>query len=89
MGLPVIGTERGGITELVEDVESGFLILERDADAIAEKLSYLIEHPEIWPQMGRAGRARVEEHYNIDKLNDKLVELYRQVFAGEHVGNQL
>ncbi len=60
MGLPVIATLHGGIPELVKDEISGFLVPERNADAIAEKLTYLIEHPEIWLSMGQAGRAYVE-----------------------------
>ena len=83
MGLPVIGTYHGGIPELVEDGVSGFLVPEKDADAIAHKLSYLIEHPKIWPQMGKAGRARVEQKYDMNKLNDELVELYQQLLDSE------
>jgi colanic acid/amylovoran biosynthesis glycosyltransferase len=79
MGLPVIGTLHGGIPELIEDGISGFLVPERDDLAIADKLQYLIEHPEIWEQMGRAGRAYVEANYDMNKLNDELVEIYRQV----------
>jgi colanic acid/amylovoran biosynthesis glycosyltransferase len=78
MGLPVIGTLHGGIPELVEDGISGFLVPERDVDAIAQKLHYFIEHPEVWEQMGRAGRVYVEEHYDINRLNDELVEIYQQ-----------
>jgi colanic acid/amylovoran biosynthesis glycosyltransferase len=81
MGIPVIGTLHGGIPELVQDSISGFLVPERDGEAIAEKLSYFIEHPEVWEQMGRAGRAYVEQHYDINNLNDKLVEIYRQVIT--------
>jgi colanic acid/amylovoran biosynthesis glycosyltransferase len=80
MGLPVISTFHGGIPELVEDGVSGFLVPERDVDALAEKLSILIEHPELWPEMGRAGRAYVEAHYDLHKLNDKLVKLYQQLY---------
>ncbi|MGD1913662.1 MAG: glycosyltransferase [Rivularia sp. (in: cyanobacteria)] len=76
MGLPIISTLHSGIPELVENGVSGFLTPERDVDALAEKLNYLVENPEIWNNMGAAGRAFVEEHYNIDKLNDKLVEIY-------------
>ncbi|HBW33808.1 MAG TPA: colanic acid biosynthesis glycosyltransferase WcaL, partial [Nostoc sp. UBA8866] len=41
MGLPVISTRHGGIPELVTDGVSGFLVPERDAEAIAHKLTYL------------------------------------------------
>jgi colanic acid/amylovoran biosynthesis glycosyltransferase len=83
MGLPVISTYHGGIPELVEDGVSGFLVPERDAGAIAQKLSYLIEHPEIWPEMGQAGRGRVEQKYDMEKLNDELVEIYQQLLNSE------
>ncbi|ARV60055.1 colanic acid biosynthesis glycosyltransferase WcaL [Nostocales cyanobacterium HT-58-2] len=79
MGLPVIGTLHGGIPELVEDGISGFLVPERDSDAIAEKVHYFIQHPEVWEKMGRAGRVYVEEHYDINKLNNELVEIYEQI----------
>ena len=83
MGLPVISTLHGGIPELVEDGISGFLVPERDADAIALKLNYLIEHPEVWQKMGKAGRARVEEKYDMSQLNDELVTIYQQVINSE------
>ena len=77
IGLPVLATEHSGIPELIEDGISGFLVPERDVDSLAEKLDYLAGHPEVWPEMGRAGRAFVEKHHDIDKLNDRLVEIYK------------
>ena len=35
--------------------------------------------PEIWPMLGQAGRATVEEHYDINKLSDRLVETYQEL----------
>ncbi|MBD2344565.1 colanic acid biosynthesis glycosyltransferase WcaL [Anabaena subtropica] len=83
MGLPVISTRHGGIPELVEDGVSGYLVPERDVEAIADKLIYLIEHPELWENMGKAGRRRVEEKYDMNKLNDELVEIYQQMLKSE------
>ena len=83
MGLPVIGTLHGGIPELVEDGVSGFLVPERDEEAIADKLIYLIQHPELWQQMGFDGRKKVETNYDIDKLNSELVEIYQQVLGND------
>ena len=79
MGLPVISTLHAGIPEVVEDGISGFLVPERDVDTMSEKLNYLIEHPEVWHSMGRAGRTRIEKDYNTQKLNDELVKIYQQL----------
>lgn len=78
IGLPVITTEHSGIPELVQDGVSGFLVPERDVDSLAEKLGYLIEHPELWPEMGHAGRTFVEKNYDLEQLNDRLVEIYQE-----------
>lgn len=78
LGLPVLSTMHSGIPELVEDGVSGYLVKERDVDALADRLSYLIDHPEIWSTMGRAGRERIQKHYDIKILNNRLVEVYRQ-----------
>jgi colanic acid/amylovoran/stewartan biosynthesis glycosyltransferase WcaL/AmsK/CpsK len=82
-GLPVVSTQHSGIPELVQDGVSGFLVPERNVDALAEKLDYLIQHGEAWPEMGRAGRSFVEQHYDINLLNDRLVGIYRRLLAGE------
>ncbi|MBZ8180605.1 glycosyltransferase [Oscillatoria salina] len=79
MGLPVISTYHGGIPELVENGVSGFLVPERDVEALAEKLNYLIQNPQQWCEMGKAGRAYVEKYYDLDMLNDKLVQVYQQI----------
>lgn len=89
MGLPVISTFHGGIPELVEDGISGFLVPERDAEAIAEKLSYLIAHPQVWEQIGHAGRKRVEDKYDMNKLNDELVAIYQQMLNSQLPQQQL
>lgn len=76
-GMPVLSTIHNGIPDGVLDGKSGFLVPERDVDALAAKLDYLINHPHVWPEMGRAGRAHVEANYDIEKLNDRLIEIYQ------------
>jgi len=74
----------GGIPEGVLNGKSGFLVPEKDVDALAEKIVYLIEHPEIWPDMGKYERKFVEEKYDIKKLNQKLVEIYQNLVRGKY-----
>nr|WP_235441026.1 glycosyltransferase [Limnoraphis robusta] len=79
MGLPVLSTIHNGIPDGVLDGKSGFLVPEKDVDALAEKLSFLLKNPEKWLEMGQSGRAFVEENYEINKLNDQLVEIYSKL----------
>jgi colanic acid/amylovoran biosynthesis glycosyltransferase len=79
MGLPVLSTIHNGIPDGVLDGKSGFLVPEKDVSALAEKLRFLLKNPEKWLEMGQAGRAFVEENYEINKLNDQLVEIYSKL----------
>ncbi len=78
-GLPVIATRHGALPEGMLPGESGFLVPERDVEALAERLSYLAEHPAVWADLGRRGRSFVEAHYDVRKLSQQLNELYEVV----------
>jgi len=78
-GLPVVSTYHSGIPELIKDGTNGFLVPQKDVDALAEKLEYLITHPQIWQEIGIAGREYVQENYDIKILNQKLVQIYQSV----------
>ncbi len=79
MGIPVVGTFHSGVPELVENGVSGYLAPERDSDKLAECLVKLINNSDKWPEMGKAGRQKIEDEFDMNKLNDRLVELYRSV----------
>jgi colanic acid/amylovoran biosynthesis glycosyltransferase len=72
-GLPVISTRHSGVPELVHDGISGYLVPERDIDALATSIGELVDGHELWVRMGEAGREMVDRHFNIDVLNDQLV----------------
>jgi len=55
------------------------LVPERDAEALVDRLGYLIEHRERWGEMGRAGRQFVEKNYEKEILNRQLVDIYRRL----------
>ncbi|MBN1639412.1 MAG: glycosyltransferase [Ignavibacteriales bacterium] len=84
IGLPAIATNVGSVDEVVIDQKSGFIVPARDVDALAKKLEYLIEHPGLWPKMGRYGRKFIEENYNIKKLNQRLLEIYQNLIEEKH-----
>lgn len=83
VGLPVVATDVGSVRDIVEDGRSGVVVPPADAAALAAGLRQLLDHPETWPVMGRWGRGRVEERYDVARLNSRLVEVYRALLGAE------
>ncbi len=80
-GMPVLSTLHSGIPEVVPDGQSGFLVPERDVSRLAERLTFLIEHADLWPAMGRAGHRHIEENYNCELLSRQTVDLYLEAIG--------
>lgn len=81
-GLPVVSTLHNGIPEGVLDGVSGFLVPERDAGALADRLADLLRHPELWPELGRAGRDFVTNRYDNPVITRRLVGIYEALLTG-------
>lgn len=82
-GMPIISTHHCDIPEYVQDHVTGFLVEEKDVDALAERIIYLATHWELWTPMGRQGRDHISRQYNAKTQTKKLEEIYDKV-----VGNR-
>jgi glycosyltransferase involved in cell wall biosynthesis len=81
-GIPIVATTGGAIPEVVgTDGETGFLVPPGDSEALAAKIAYALDHPELRAKVGMAGRARVGEHWSWRHTADKTVEQYRALLA--------
>lgn len=78
-GMPVVSTRHSGIAELVEDGVTGYLVDERDVGELAEAMRTLAENPDDWAQLGAEGRAKVEREFDVDRLNDRLELLLKDL----------
>lgn len=60
-GRPVVGSNVGGIVEVVQDGRTGFLVEPSDTEGLAERIGWLLENPSEASRMGVEGRRRAEE----------------------------
>jgi len=81
-GMPILSTTHCDIPEVVMDGESGYLVPERDVDALAAKLEILVSNPDLWKQMGQEWRRHIEENYDVKKQVQRLEGIYDEVFNG-------
>ena len=79
--MPVVSTYHSGIPHVIKNGMNGFLVEERNARQLAEKLIYLIDHPEIWAEMGRAGRNHIEMNFDKFIQAKKLEGIYRSLIS--------
>lgn len=78
-GIPIVSTLHNGIPEGVIADKSGFLVPEKDVDALAESLKKLITQPQLRKEMGEAGKLFVQHSFDIERLNGQLLNLYKRV----------
>lgn len=79
-GLPVIGTDVGGVSEMLRDGETGLLVPLRDAAALTAALTSLIDDPDRRRAMGRAGMRAVREgeRFTLEGLVRRTEQCYGQ-----------
>jgi colanic acid/amylovoran biosynthesis glycosyltransferase len=76
LGLPVISTYHADIPNVVVPDRSALLSAEKDVAALTRNILFLLENQHLWSQMGKTGRAFVEEFHDIKKETPKLEEKY-------------
>lgn len=79
-GRPVIVSRLGGLQHLVIDGQTGFIVPPGDPHALAERLEFLLDHPEERLRMGIRGRRLVQERYTWDAIFSTYIE---PIFQGE------
>src|SRR6184192_1927405 len=75
---PVVSTRLAGIPESVVDGETGLLVSPEDTMALSEALGRLMEDAKLRLHYGRAGRARIEQHFRIEHTVRPLIELLQR-----------
>ena len=77
-GKPAVCTNVGGNTELVREGESGFLVAPGDIAALAERISFVLLHPELAASMGRKAREAAEQ-FTVGRMADAYMDVYRRL----------
>ena len=76
-GTPVIGSRVGGIQRQVLDGQTGYLVNPMDVDAIAERMSRILDRPEEASVLGSQGQEHVRQHFLLPELVRCYVTLLR------------
>jgi glycosyltransferase involved in cell wall biosynthesis len=85
-GLPVVATRVGGLPEVVDEGVTGLLVPPADPAALAGAMAALWNDPERRDRMGRAGRDRAEERFDVRRMVAQYESLYLEGAGRDLVG---
>lgn len=78
-GTPVLASRIGVLTDLVREGETGICFEPGNPQDLADKMSWILAHPDQMAQMGRNARARYEAEFSADKNYRLLMKIYTDV----------
>jgi glycosyltransferase involved in cell wall biosynthesis len=80
---PVVATRVGGVSDVVLDKESGYLVQSKDAGGLARGILGLLRAPDRAKEMGLVGRAAVHPTYVRETLLANMEQLYLELLRGK------
>jgi len=78
-GLPVVGSNVGGIPEVVLDGRTGLLVPPGNVERLSSAIEYLVSHYDEAREMGQRGREHVFKHFNIKRCSSQYAQVYRSL----------
>jgi len=75
---PVVGSDAGGIPEIIRPGETGRIFPAGDASALAAAIQQTLREAEMTKKMADAGRKLVESNHSLEKMLDDLESIYRR-----------
>lgn len=82
IGLPVVATRVGGVSEVVEDGQSGFLVPPANPSALAAAVRSAFNSPDRCASMAQLAESRVRAEYSIDRMVEQYLALYAALSRG-------
>ena len=78
-GLPVVATNVGGVSELVEHGKNGFLVPSGDLDGLVKYCKILINDPNLRSKMGQKGKDFIKMNYSSEKMVREFEEVFESL----------
>ena len=85
--LPCISTNEGGIADIIDDGETGFIVERKDVIALSDKLELLIKDAEMRREMGKNGLLKYKKAFTLDVFERNIVNVLDKIMNSNHSVN--
>jgi glycosyltransferase involved in cell wall biosynthesis len=78
---PVVGTEVGGIPEVISETNGGLVVKPSDAEALAQAIIRILSDASLARRMGKNGRKAIKEKYTFDRRAERVYSIYSRLIG--------
>ena len=75
LGIPVIGSNAGGVLEIIDHEKTGLLFKTKDAGSLADAIERMERDPELRHRLAKAGEDKAKREYDTDQQHEKVLSL--------------
>lgn len=75
-GKPLVGTDQGGIPEVIENGINGIIVKQGDWKALSSAILYVIQNKEVAERFGRNAMQKANELFSWEKVTERLLDSY-------------
>lgn len=77
-GTPIVASNVGGLSQIIGDKTTGFLVPAEEPETIAERIKWILAHPEIRDKFGKEA-VRWASRFEWSLVTDRVIHLYSQM----------
>lgn len=74
-----IASDEGGIPDIIDDGNTGYIVPKKNANTIADKIEYLYNHPEVNEQLGENGYNKYKEKFTLSVFERNFTEILTEI----------
>ena len=78
-GIACISTNEGGISAIIDDRITGYVVEKHQPQILAEKIEQLMEQPELCKAMGIAGRKKLEREFTLEQFENRMKNILKSL----------
>ncbi|MBN1688200.1 MAG: lipopolysaccharide heptosyltransferase II [Candidatus Omnitrophica bacterium] len=85
IGVPVVATGVGGVLDILEDGQNGFLVSPKDIEGMAHAMGEVLRDPERAKNFAIKLREKVEKEFSLEQMTKKTLEVYQEIKKQEKI----
>ncbi|HDJ89113.1 MAG TPA: glycosyltransferase family 1 protein [Thermoprotei archaeon] len=76
-GIPIIASNVGGNSEIVEDGKNGILLKTLETEELVKAIKYILENPKIYEEMSKYCKEKVRKKFSLEIIGGKILDEYK------------